>query len=337
MLGVLLLILCGSCAQPTKRVPFPLNRFEFNEPHMGVPFRMVVYAPGATAAQDASRAAFNRVRELNGIMSDYETDSELNLLSQTSGSGRAVKVSPDLWHVLERSQQLAKETQGAFDITVGPCVGLWRKARREGRLPDPERLLEALGRCGYTNLVLDAKSRTAMLRIPDMHLDLGAIAKGYAVDEALRVLRGFGLGTAMVSGGGDMALGDPPPGRDGWQVEIAPLNVPGAPSNRLVSLSTAGLATSGDSFQHLEIGGIRYSHILDPRTGVGLVGHNLVTVIARDGITADSLATAVSVLGPEAGLALIERTPGAAAMFTRRADSTTDRHESRRLRFYLAK
>jgi FAD:protein FMN transferase len=314
-----------------------LNRFEFTEPQMGVPFRIVLYAPDEVAARKAARAAFDRVAELNESMSDYETDSELNQLSRTSGQGVAVKVSDDLWKVLELAQDLAKKTDGAFDVTVGSAVIHWRRARRTGKLPDPERLAAAARAVGYQKMRLNPGNKTVELLVPRMKLDLGGIAKGYAIDEAMKTLRAHGIDSALISGGGDMALGDPPPGREGWMIEIAPLDLPDAPPQQYVLLTRAALATSGDVFQRLEIDGKRYSHIVDPRTGIGLTDHSLLTVIAQDCTTADSLATAASVLGPECGLKLIEETPGAEIHIVRRPDRAIETTESSGFsRYYVA-
>ncbi len=310
--------------------PAALTRFEFTEPQMGMPFRIVVYASDALTASQAAAAAFARVAVLNQVMSDYEDDSELTLLSRTAGSGQAVRVSDDLWRVLERGQRLAERTRGAFDVTVGPVVQLWRRARRQHELPDPTRLTAALEAVGYRKLELNPRAHTAQLLAPKMRLDLGAIAKGYALDEALQVLRARTVARALVSCGGDIVVGAPPPGKAGWRIEIAPLDVTNAPPPRFVLLKNCALATSGDVFQHVEIEGRRYSHIVDPRTGIGLTDHSLVTVIAPDGATADSLATAVSVLGPQAGLELVEATPGVAAQIVRRPCEQIERLESRR-------
>jgi thiamine biosynthesis lipoprotein len=162
-----------------------------------------------------------------------------------------------------------------------------------------------------------------------MKLDLGGIAKGYALDEALKVLASHGIARALVSGGGDMAVSGAPPGAPGWRIEIAPLDVADAPPKRFVSLADAALATSGDVFQRLEIEGKRFSHIVDPRTGVGLTDHGLVTIIAPDCMTADALATAVSVLGPEKGLKLVELTPQAEAHIVRKPGERIEVIESR--------
>ena len=328
------LLLAAGCASPG-RDGAPLSRFEFTRPQMGLPFRIVLYAPDAATANAAAEAAFARISQLNDSLSDYDADSELSRLSRTAGEGRAVPVSKDLWTVLERSQALARRTDGAFDVTVGPVVNLWRKARRDKQLPRPERLDEALAAVGWRKLELDSRARTATLLVPDMRLDLGAIAKGYAVDEALKVLCARGVTRAMVAGGGDLAVSDAPPDRPGWRIEVAPLDVTNAPPARFVILRNRALATSGDIFQHVEINGVRYSHIVDPRTGMGLTDHSLVTVIARDCTTADSLATAVSVLGPAKGLKLVQESPQTAAHIVRRPGAAIEVHESRQFHSHL--
>jgi FAD:protein FMN transferase len=304
------------------------QRFEFTEPQMGVPFRIVLYAPEAGAAQSGARAAFDRVAQLNQIMSDYETDSELNELSRTAGQGKAVHVSDDLWIVLERAQRLAEQSEGAFDITVGPAVTLWRRARRSQRLPEPARLAEARKAIGYSHVRLNPQEHTVELRARGMKLDLGGIAKGYALDQALHVLGSRGIIRALVTGGGDMVMSSPPPGQPGWRIQIAPLDVPDAPPSRYVYLANAALATSGDVFQRLEVDGRRYSHIVDPRTGIGLTDHSLVTIIAQDAMTADALATAVSVLGPEKGLKLVEQTSNAEAHIFRQSEEKIEALET---------
>jgi thiamine biosynthesis lipoprotein len=233
-----------------------------------------------------------------------------------------------LWRVLERAQELAERSGGAFDVTVGPCVNLWRRARREQQMPDPARLEQARRAVGYGHVRLDARAHTVELLVPDMRLDLGGIAKGYALDEAMVVLKRCGIRSALVSGGGDMVVSGPPPGRRGWRIELAPLDASNAPPARFVLLSHAALATSGDLFQRLEIEGKRYSHIVDPRTGVGLVDHSLVNVIARDGMTADSLTKVVSVLGPKEGLAFISRERGVETRIVRQPAEAIEARES---------
>lgn len=308
--------------------PSALQRFEFEQPQMGLPFRIVLYAESPSLAEAAARAAFARVAELNQVFSDYEDDSELTLLSRSSGSGCAVPVSDELWRLLNIAETMSRRSDGAFDITVGPLVQVWRRARRQRELPTPEVIAEAKSRVGWQKVVLDSRVRTAKLLVSGMRLDLGSIAKGRALDEALRELRSHGIPRALVTGSGDMALGDPPPGRTGWRIELAPLDAPGAPPTQFLSLRNCGFATSGDLFQHVELGGKRYSHIVDPHTGLGMTDHSLVTVIARDCVTANSLSTTTCVVGPERGLALVNGTPGASARVVRKPGERVEVSES---------
>jgi thiamine biosynthesis lipoprotein len=315
-----------------------LERFEYQRPEMGVPFRFVLYAHEKAAAEAAAEAAFTRVSQLNDIMSDYDADSELSKLSRTSGQGKQVPVSDDLWFVLKRAQDLAERSGGAFDVTVGPFVNLWRRARRQHDLPEPARLAKAREAVGYQHLRLNPERHTVELLVPDMRLDLGGIAKGYAVGEALKTLRARGIDRALVEGGGDVAVSDAPPGNKGWRLQLAPLDVTNAPPPRYLLLKDCAISTSGDLYQRLEINGKRYSHIVDPHTGIGLTDHSLVSVIAPDSITADSLTKVVSVLGPQKGLRFIEDTPGVAVRIMREpGDRIQSRESSRFGKFYETK
>ena len=322
-LGLILLgcaLLAGCCPRSNQTLSgLPLVRCEFEAVEMAIPFRIVAYAPNWFVASNAAHAAFARISDLNRSLSDYDAESELSHLSLTAGSGIAIPLSADLATVLLRARDFSAASGGAFDVTVGPLTQLWRRARRQHELPDPERLTQALEAVGWTNLILtrtladaDLSSRrspstvalsyTARLNKPKMRLDLGAIAKGYALDEAARVLRQHGLTRTLVTGAGDMVAGDPPPGESGWKIDLAPLDLADAPPGLSVRLKNGSLCTSGDLFQHVEIGGVRYSHIVDPHTGLGMTDHSLVIAIGPDGITTDALSTTLSVVGPERGL-----------------------------------
>ena len=309
-----------------------LKRFAFEKAEMGLPFRITLFATNEQSAKAAADAAFARVEALNAVLSDYDDESELSRLSRTSGSGKAVPVSDDLWRVLERGQAMAARTDGAFDVTVGPLVNLWRRARRKQELPSPDLIAEMRARVGFRNLKLDVENRTAELLIPDMRLDAGSIGKAYAVDAALAVLKARGITRALVGGSGDMAAGDAPPGLPGWRIEVASLDAPDAPPPRIVHLVNRGIATSGDVFQKVEIDGKRYSHIVDPHTGVGLTDHSLVTVLAPDCFTANCYTTSASVLGPERGTKLIDETPGIAGLIVRKPGEKIEFVESREWR-----
>ena len=294
------------CIAASARAEEQLEKFVFEKAEMGVPFRITLYAKNEAKAKEAAEAGFARVEALNRIFSDYEDDSELTLLSRTSGSGRAVKVSDELWTVLERAQVMAARTDGAFDVTCGPLTSMWRHARRKHELPAADLVAEMTSRVGWKKMRLDEKAHTVELLAPEMRLDVGSIAKGYAADEALKVVRAKGCPRAMVAGSGDISAGDPPPGRTGWRIEVVGLDVDepaAAPAPVVVEIANAAVATSGDRNQRLDANGKRYSHILDPRTGQPLTDHALVSVIAKDGLTA-GISTASSVIGPQESLKL---------------------------------
>ena len=283
---------------------------------MGVPWTITLYAASEAAGREAAAAAFAEVERLNRILSDYDETSELSRLSAAAPTAAPVEVSDDLWRVLERSVAIRDATGGAFDPTVGPLTTLWRQSRRSGALPRPDKLAAARAAMGPEKLVLDSERRAVRLEAPGMRLDLGGIGMGYAIDRALEVLRKRSIAAAMVDASGDVGVSGPPPGSPGWRIEVAPLDptATGAERQTLV-LVDAAVTTSGDARQGVEIDGVRYSHIVDPRTGIGVMGQAAVTVIANDCTTADALATAASVLGPAEGLRAVEAEPGAAARF----------------------
>ncbi|MFO0851140.1 MAG: FAD:protein FMN transferase [Gemmataceae bacterium] len=332
------LVVVWVCCMPAGRAADPV-RFEFESKHMGTTFRIVLYAADKPTAEAAAKAGFDRVAELDRVMSDYSPKSELMTLCAANDTAPGVPrpVSRDLFAVLQEAQALSKRSDGAFDVTVGPAVKLWRLARRTQRFPDAKELADARSKVGYDKVTLDPAKRTVALTVPGMRLDLGGIAKGYAADQVLVLLRDkFGIRQALVAASGDVACGDPPSGKTGWSVDIAPL-AKGRPV-RTLSLANAAVSTSGDLEQFVEIGGVRYSHVLDPRTGVGLTGRRSVTVVAPKGVNADSLTKAASVLPPEKALALIDATPGAAAyLVVKESDAAEERvTQSARFPLFLA-
>jgi thiamine biosynthesis lipoprotein len=321
-IALLLPVLCRS-ASPV------LQLYEAIEPHMGTLMRIKLYAPNEAAAKQGFRAAFDRIAQLDEILSDYNSASELNRLA-AAAFVHPVHVSEDLARVVEASQQIAEQTNGAFDITVGPLTHLWRQARRDHIIPAPDAVQAAAARCGYQKLHLDRTNQTIKLDAPDMQLDVGGIAKGYAADEALAVLKNLGFRSALVAASGDLAFSDAPPNEHGWKIGIDSLDRADKPFTRVLFLSNAAVSTSGSTEQSLEINGKSYSHIIDPKTGMGLVDNMTVTTIARRGMQADAAATAVSVLGCEKGLAYVEREPDLAAFIVVKKHGQTRSFESNR-------
>lgn len=307
-----------------------LTRYQATEVHMGTSFTLALYASDETHANRAFRAAFARIQSLDKTLSDYDDESELSRLSAAAPTVAAARVSDDLWQALERATEMSRLTDGAFDITVGPLTRLWRRSRRQKELPTAERLALAKAAVGYGHLRLHPATRSVELLHPRMRLDMGGIGQGIAADEALEALRKAGVSRAIVNASGDIRAGDPPPDAPGWKVGVAPLDT-SAPPSRFLWLANAAISTSGDAFQFVEIGGRRYSHIVDPQTGLGVVDRSSVTIFAADCTTADALATAVCVLGPERGLELIEKMPRVAALIVRaNQDGEVRTLESRR-------
>lgn len=310
--------------------PEVLERHEFRRVLMGVPFEVTLYSADEASANAAARAAFARIRELNGILSDYDPDSEISRLCRDSGPGKPIRISSDLRRVLERGLSLSEQSGGAFDVTVGPAVQLWRKARRTKIFPAVADLAAARERIGYQFVCFNPEAGTVELLKSGMRLDFGAIGKGYAADEALAVLKSRGITSALIAASGDIVAGDPPPGKPGWKIGIASLAQPERPPERFLMLKNAACSTAGDAFQFVEFDGRRYSHIVDPRTALGLTRRSSVTVVAANGITADGLDTTVCLLGPERGMPLVEKTVGAAAIVVELDDvhSITAQHNT---------
>lgn len=292
LLGIALLTTATAAAAD----PGALRLFNFEEPHMGTRITIRLYAENEETATAAAKAAFEKVAALEAVFSDYDATSEV-LRLVAAPHGEPVKVSADLFDATRLAHSLCEQTGGAFDITMGPQVRNWRLARRTGKLPDEAGRAAATTASGFRHLKLDPEARTLTLSVPGMRLDYGGIAKGLAADAALAVLREHGFPRAIVAASGDIALGDPPPDQpEGWKVDIE--HRKGQPQS--LRLKNRGISTSGDTEQFIEIDGHRYSHIVDPRTGLGLENRLTATVIAPTATLSDALATAACVLGEEA-------------------------------------
>lgn len=288
-------------------------RYEYEEPLMGTVFRFQLYAESKEKADRAAAAGFARVKELNNLLSDYQSDSELMRLCQKGGTG-PVKVSKELCDILAESEVWSKRSEGAFDASIGPLVQLWRRARRTRELPKASAIEEARALVDYRNIEIDRANQMASLKKPRMKLDLGGIAKGYAADEVQKVLKQHGITSACVAAGGDVCVSNRPPGSEGWVIALAPLEKTGAVTTRVV-LENQAVSTAGDMEQYVEINGVRYSHIVDPKTGMGLIGRMSCTVIAPRGTDSDGADTSICLMGREKGIAMIDQLPGMACLY----------------------
>lgn len=306
--------LCASETSGPKPQP-TLHEFESIQPKMGTVFRLLIWAQDKQTADDAAHAAWTRVDQLNAALSDYDPDSELNRLCRLTDHGpmpQPFHVGEDLFAILTYSMEAARLSGGAFDVTIGPLTRLQRQSRKTGKLPTPQQLKQAMQSVSWQYMRLFPDGERVQLLHEKMQLDVGGIAKGFTSDEVLKLLRQRGITRALCGAAGDIAVGDPPPGRDDWRIAIQSLKSPDQISG-YVKLHLYGISTSGDTYRSAVVGGVRYSHIIDPRTGLGLTRRIGVTTIAPRGVVADWAATAVSVLGPQKGLEMIERLRGAAA------------------------
>lgn len=265
---------------------------------MGTAWSIQVYALDQAAARHAVDRAFARVEAIEQCMSDFRADSEINRLAESApGSWRPV--SAELYAVLRFSLRLARWSDGAFDPTVGPLTRLWRRAFRQRQFPARDKIRLAGRRVGYRRVALRG-GREIRLAEPGIWLDLGGVAKGFALDAAGDVLDSAGFASYLIDGGGDLLLGAPPPGRRGWRV---------ATPAGTVDTARIAIATSGSAYRFLEWEGIRYSHLIDPRTGYGLTDPRSVTVYGPTGMQADGWASAVSIMGEAAWHRLQRRYP----------------------------
>lgn len=270
-----------------------LKRFTYTEYHMGIDARLVVYARDQKTAEEACTDAFARIAELDGIMSDYRKDSELMTLCSKAG-GPPVRVSRDLFVVLKSAEKMSRLSGGAFDVTVGPLVSLWRQARKSKQLPTASDIETARKLVGWRRVILSESKRTAKLLAPGMKLDLGGIAKGYAADQAQIVLKHHGIYRALVEMGGEIVVSHAPPGSKGWKIRIPNAEKDGVAKD--MEFVDRAVSTSGDTEQFVVIGGVQYSHVVDPRTGQALTNRVQATVTAKTGLVSDPLATSLTVL-----------------------------------------
>ena len=279
---------------------------------MGVEARVVLYAPDEASGRAAARAAFARIEEVERAISSWRPSSRNRRMCDQPGE--AFELDQDMFRVLARSGEWVKRSDGVFDPTIGALTELWREARQTQVMPSPEAIDEARRRCGWSNLRLGLGKRTCRVDLAGMRLDFGGIGKGYAAGQALEVLRSEGMPTAMVDIGGDLVVGDPPPEQEGWSIRLQTVLEDGQAE---VRLANGAIATSGDVEQFVEFDGERYSHILDPRTGLGLRTRVQVTAIVRGGTMpgadADALASAASLLvGDQSSInGLLSGIPGA--------------------------
>ena len=287
---------------------------------MGTDFKIIIDDTNESTCQKVAKKAFEEAHRLNNIFSDYLADSEASVLSASSFNDQDdeyLEISAELLKVLKFSRELSKDTSGDFDITIGPASRLWRIARFRESLPGPDKIKNALTRIGFNKILFHPSENKVRLDHKGMLLDFGGIAKGFAGDQMLTLLKDSGLNRCLIDAGGDLIIGQAPKGKPGWRVKIGGEKHPELPS---LSLSNCAVATSGDTEQFAIIRGKAYSHIINPHTGIGLNTRAQVTVIAKNGMIADSLASAALVSGLKSSEKIFEKYNIKAAFFISQED-----------------
>lgn len=275
------------------------ERFEFDHAKMGTQFKLIIYTTNPDKAQHIANQCINKINQLNTILSDYEATSEISRLSATAGSGKKIKVSPELWTILKQSNFYAKKSNGAFDISIGPLSKLWRSMFRKSEIFNGVKINNAKAKIGFQKIKLHPFSKSVCLTQKGMRLDAGGIAKGFTVDEVVKVLQKNGITQFLVDGGGDIYVGNPPPDQLGWQIHLQIKNTAEQLVEKILILKNTAIASSGDTYRFLEWEGKRYSHIIDPRTGYGVIDRKVVNVQANTCMRADAIASTLSILNKE--------------------------------------
>ncbi len=270
--------------------------------HMDTVVEVTVNGGAERRARGLAQGVFALFDRVEGEMSRYRDDSIVSAIDRNAP--RWTPISPDLAAVLREAVRVAALSKGAFDPTIGAVSGLWGFGEKGGHLPETKALKAALATVGYPRLVVEG--RRARLLYSGTHLDLGGIAKGYAVDRAAELLVKAGVKGAIVNAGGDIRVVGERPGGGPWHIGIQHPRDPQALLTKLDVTDTA-VVTSGDYERYFIEDGVRYHHILDPATGRPARGCESVTVVTASAMAGDALATACFVLGPERGMALLKR------------------------------
>lgn len=264
-----------------------------------------IYAGDAHQVEKAMEATFAEIERLEGILSRWIPSSEISKINDTAGRG-SVLVCPETWQTITGTQELSRLTNGAFDITIGAITQLWDFQSDEARVPDEAAIQRGLRFVGPQQILLDSLDVKMGLRERGAAIDLGGAAKGYAVDRALEVLRRYGVKAAVVDAGGDIGLLGKKSRGEVWKIGIRHPQVLGE-TIEVLEVDSGAVATSGNYERYFFQDGVRYHHILDPKTGMPARGVVSVTILAKTALEADILSTAVFVLGPKRGMTLIEQ------------------------------
>jgi thiamine biosynthesis lipoprotein len=282
------------------------NLFKYHQVAMGTVIEITLIADDEEAANKASLQAFQEIKRIETLMSPWLDSSDVTRINRSAGK-EWVKVSPETMEVIKKAQEISELSEGGFDISIGPLTELWREARKKNIPPSIEEVKEKLGLVNFKNIEMDQEGKV-FLKKKDMAIDLGGIAKGYAVDRAFELLKSLGYRNLIINAGGDLRVGGLKNNQP-WSIGI---QNPRESKKLLarISVSDMAVATSGDYERFFIYEGKRYHHIFNPKDGFPTEGCQSVTIVTKDCITADGLATAVFVLGAEKGYSLCQKLEG---------------------------
>ena len=304
---ILVFLLSGCANNNSAEKKFPFN---YSGPTMGTSFSIKVsQLPKGVKTYRLETLIQKRLAEINQSMSTYIKDSEISLIN-SSQSTNTQFISPGLFTVIETAQEISRLSDGAFDITVGPLVNLWGFGpdKVSYQAPDAEDIQQALSNTGYDKIILTTRLLTLSKKIPELSIDLSALAKGYAVDEVAKLLEKQGITNYMVEIGGELFLKGKNLQDENWRIAVEKPNAEKRELQRVLPISDIAMATSGDYRNFFEQDGQRFSHTIDPRTGYP-IKHKLasVTVLSDTTMKADAWATTLMVLGEEEGYKIAEQ------------------------------
>jgi len=275
---------------------------------MGSRFEITVVHTDETISRRALTAAWHEIDRIEKTISSWDPNSETSAVNRAAGI-EPLEVSDELFRLIQRSIKISTLTEGAFDISFAGAGRLWDFKAEHPVLPDRAALSATLELVDYTSIKLDRVRRTVYLPKPGQKIGFGGIGKGYAANRAMKVLREQGITSAVVSAGGDLVTRGTREDGSPWSIVIVdPLDRDRAFAT--LRLNNQAVVTSGDYESFVEIDGVRYAHIIDPRTGYPVRDVRSVTIVCPDAELADALATGVFVLGREAGIALVEQLRG---------------------------
>lgn len=295
----------GECQAPTAHAGQP-TKVQYNGHAMGTNVTLWLWTADETAAAQAAEAVFDEMSRLDKEMTTWDPDSEVSQINTAAGT-RPVKVSAETYAVIERALDVSKRSQGVFDITVGAFKGLWKfDEDMDQTLPALPDVKKRLSLVNWKDVVLDAKQHSVLLRRKGMSITLGGIAKGYAVDKCVDILKKRGFADFMVQAGGDMYIAGKK-GSEPWTVAIRDPRGPAGSFFATAPIADHSFSTSGDYERGFVKDGVRYHHILDTRTGMPAHASRSVTVRAKDAFTADAWSKVMFILGPAGARDLIKR------------------------------